>query len=108
VSIDAQIAQIGGVGQIVDGQFCKSLVFKFGHLDTVLARWKIVFLLASHFAGVTTRAVVVIYEKSILGHPYSSLNKILPSPGFYVTQFRRSYRNRQKYVTIPCINNHHL
>ena len=60
VSVDAQVAQIRGVGQIVDGQFCMSLIFKFGHLNTVLAHWKIVFLLAGHLAGVTTRAVVII------------------------------------------------
>ena len=60
MSVDAQVAQIRGVGKIVDGQFCKRLIFEFGHLNTILARWKIMFLLARHLAGVTTRAVIII------------------------------------------------
>ncbi len=41
-----------------------------GHSDPVFASRIIVFLLAGHLTGVTTCAIIIIYEQSVFAHLY--------------------------------------
>lgn len=68
VPADAQVAQIGGIWQIVDGQPGVRLVFEFGDPNAVFTGRQVVLLLAGDFAGMAARAIVVVDQQSVFSH----------------------------------------
>jgi hypothetical protein len=52
---------------------------EFSYLDTTLAGWILVFLLAGNLARMAASTEVVIYEQSIFGHSYTSPSRIFVS-----------------------------
>ena len=72
-AIDTQVALIGRYGHVrVLPHFgCIFPRTNFRQLDAPLIRRKSMLHLTSDFASVTSRAPLVVYEKSILSHDYS-------------------------------------